>query len=119
MLRDKFKLKGIRSVLGVFKGTPNTKDIEIVDLDNMDSPVKMQDWLLTILLVSIPIIGWIPAVYMIFSKKSSVSKANFCKAYIVYQLIILVITIMLLYIGVNVVATVAEHFLKAQFGITL
>ena len=46
MLRDKFKLKDIRSVLGVFKGTPNTKDIEIVDLDNMDSPVKMQDWLL-------------------------------------------------------------------------
>lgn len=114
MLTDKFKFRKVNKenlVDEVDLKESTSEPIEIKD----ETPVKTLEWLLTILLVSIPIIGWIPSIYMVFSKRSNYSKKNFCKAYMIYQTILLVIVLFIMGVAINVLATLAEFFLK-QFG---
>ncbi len=80
-------------------------------IEDKDSNIAIQDWLLTILLINIPFIGLIPCIYMIFSRGSNNIKKRFCKAWLIYQLILFVITFIFMYIGVNVVANVINDFL--------
>ena len=87
------------------------KDRTDKDRTDKDSNIALQDWLLTILLINIPFIGLVPCIYMIFSRGSNNIKKRFCKAWLIYQLILFAITFIFMYIGVHVVANVVNDFL--------
>ena len=55
----------------------------------------MSDWLLLVILLSIPCIGLIMAIVWAFSKTENQNKVNFCKAYLVLYLIGLVFAIVI------------------------
>ena len=75
--------------------------------------VSIKDWLLTILLINIPFIGLIPCLYMMLSNGSSEIKKQFCKAWLIYQMILFVIVCIFTYTGVQIVATIIERFLAS------
>ena len=61
----------------------------------MEKTVPMSDWLLLVILLSIPCIGLIMAIVWAFSKTENQNKVNFCKAYLVLYLIGLVFAIVI------------------------
>ncbi|HAX74012.1 MAG TPA: hypothetical protein DCY20_10855 [Firmicutes bacterium] len=55
--------------------------------------VKIEEWLLTILIGSIPIINVLAVIYWSFSKKTNLNKKNFARALLTYLVIIIAIVI--------------------------
>ncbi|MBN8481148.1 MAG: hypothetical protein J0L88_06100 [Xanthomonadales bacterium] len=56
--------------------------------------MSLGDWLITLIVASIPIVGFIMLLVWAFSSSTNPNKANFCKAY----LIIMVIAIALFFL---------------------
>lgn len=95
------------------KKVNNTKD-EVVRNDG--KYMRTRDWLLLLLMANVPIIGWIPLVYGIFAKRSSPDKVKFCKAMLIYQIIITFISFCIIYVGVQLIVILCEYFLKNIIG---
>lgn len=54
------------------------------------------DWLYLLLTVNIPILGWLVVIVGSIGKHKPIEKKKFCRAYILFKLIILIITVVAL-----------------------
>ncbi len=62
----------------------------------LEEPVSVGDWIGSLLLFSmVPCVGLIVCIVWAFSKDTKKSKANFCKAYLIIQLITIALVIIL------------------------
>lgn len=61
----------------------------------MEIPVSVGEWLLTFLLFCIPCVGFVMAIVWAFSKTEKSSKVNYCRAYLIMQLIGLVLSLVI------------------------
>jgi len=68
-------------------------------LNDQNKPLTVGDWLITLIVLSIPLIGLIFLVYWALSSSSNINRKNFCIAYIVIALIITALVIALIFMG--------------------
>lgn len=63
---------------------------------NLDSsPMSIKDWFITILIASIPIVGFVMLLVWAFDKNTNVNKANWAKANLLWYVIGLGIAILI------------------------
>jgi len=65
-----------------------------------DKPLSVGDWILTLIILAIPLVGLIFLLYWALSSTSNVSRKNFCIAYIILALILFAIFAALMFMGV-------------------
>jgi len=65
-----------------------------------DKPLSVGDWIITLIILAIPLVGLIFLVYWALSSSSNVNRKNFCIAYIVIALIIFAIFAALMFMGI-------------------
>ncbi|MCK5391719.1 MAG: hypothetical protein KAJ31_04785 [Deltaproteobacteria bacterium] len=66
----------------------------------LEKPLTVGDWIITLIILSIPLVGLIFLLYWALSSTSNVNRKNFCIAYIVIALIFIAIFAALLFMGV-------------------
>ncbi|MEE8135709.1 MAG: hypothetical protein V3T52_00905 [Thermodesulfobacteriota bacterium] len=76
-----------------------------------DKPLSVGDWIITIIVLAIPLVGLIFLLYWALSSSSNVNRKNFCIAYIVIALIMFAIIAALLFLGV--LAGVMSEYIPA------
>lgn len=70
---------------------------EISGVDYKDKPISFLNWLATLLLINIPIVGWILLLIWAFGRNVEPSKKNWARAYLILVLIAFIILRLLLY----------------------
>ncbi len=65
-----------------------------------DKPLSIGDWIITLIILSIPVVGFIFLLYWALSSTSNANRKNFCIAYLVLALIFIAIFVALLFMGV-------------------
>lgn len=70
----------------------------------LEEPVSVGDWLLLNLLFLIPCVGLVMAIVWAFSDREKKSKSNFCKAYLIFTLIMLAVSILITFVAAVIVA---------------
>ena len=68
-----------------------------------EQPVSVGDWLITILLMAIPLVGFIMLFIWAFGGNTPASKANWAKATLVWMLICIALTIVILILFAGVI----------------
>jgi hypothetical protein len=63
------------------------------------SPISLGDWMITLLILCIPLVGIIMLFVWGFADGTHPSKRNFCRAYLIWMLIGIVIFILFLIMG--------------------
>jgi hypothetical protein len=63
------------------------------------TPVSLGDWVITLLVLCIPLVGIIMLFVWGFSEGTPPSKRNFCRAYLIWMLIGLVLFVLFLMMG--------------------
>lgn len=63
------------------------------------SPVSLGDWMITLLILCIPLVGIIMLFVWGFADGTHPSKRNFCRAYLIWMLIGLVLFVLFLIMG--------------------
>lgn len=63
------------------------------------SPVSLGDWMITLLILCIPLVGIIMLFVWGFADGTHPSKRNFCRAYLIWVLIGIVIFVLFLIMG--------------------
>lgn len=74
------------------------------DPSYMRSPVSVGEWMITILLMALPVVNIIMLFVWAFSGNSNISKANWAKATLIWSLIIIVFYILLFLILGSMIA---------------
>lgn len=69
-------------------------------LNDINKPLTVGDWLITMIILSIPLVGFIFLLYWALSSSSNVNRKNFCIAYIVIVLIFIGLFVALMFMGV-------------------
>ena len=64
-----------------------------------DKPLTVGDWIITLIILAIPLVGLIFLLYWALSSTSNVNRKNFCIAYIVLALIFVGIFVVLMFMG--------------------
>lgn len=82
----------------------NTKEQDVKSM-------KMLDWLYLILTMNIPVAGWIVVIIGAIGKNKPTEKKMFCRAYIVFKAIMLVLSLICIYFAINVSANLVEQAL--------
>ncbi len=60
----------------------------------LEEPVSILDWIGSLLLINlVPCVGLIMCIVWAFSGSTKKSKANFCKAYLIFYIAVIVITV--------------------------
>jgi len=65
-----------------------------------DKPLSVGDWIFTLIILSIPLVGFIFLLYWSLSSKSNTNRKNFCIAYLVLALIFIAIIVALMFMGI-------------------
>ena len=65
----------------------------------LDKPVSVGDWILTLIIFCIPIVGLIMMLVWAFGGTPSISKRNYCRACLVFMIIGAVIGLVFLALG--------------------
>lgn len=73
-----------------------------------DKPLSVGDWIITLIILSIPLVGFIFLLYWSLSSSSNTNRKNFCIAYLVIFLIIIAIVVALMFMGI-LAGLVGEH----------
>jgi uncharacterized membrane-anchored protein len=60
---------------------------------NNDKPLSVKDWVITLILVAIPLVGFIMLLIWAFDDNGNIHKKNFAKGSLVVMLIMIVISI--------------------------
>lgn len=63
----------------------------------LEKPVSVGDWILTLIILAIPVVGFIMMVVWAFGGTPSVSKRNYCRACFVFVLISIVLGMLFLF----------------------
>ncbi len=69
-------------------------------INDQNKPLAVGDWLITMIILSIPLVGFIFLLYWALSSSSNVNRKNFCIAYIVIFLIFVALFVALMFLGV-------------------
>lgn len=69
-------------------------------LTDQNKPLTIGDWLITLIIISIPLVGLVFLLYWALSSSSNVNRKNFCIAYIVIGLIFIALFVALMFMGV-------------------
>lgn len=77
-----------------------------------DKSMSLLDWLYLILTVNTPILGWIVVIVGAIGKNKPKEKKMFCRAYIIFKLIMLVISSICLYYVFNIAIGLIEQGLN-------
>ncbi len=64
-----------------------------------DKTLTIGDWLVTLVVLAIPIVGFVMTLYWAFSSDSNVHRANFCKAALILWAIAIVISMIFVSLG--------------------
>ena len=76
--------------------------------DTNDTPVSIGDWMLTYLLMGIPVVGFILLLVWAFGGNTPVSKANWAKASLIWGVIVIAIyAVMFAMFGAAIIAAAA------------
>ncbi|MFI3170981.1 MAG: hypothetical protein R3Y58_01225 [Eubacteriales bacterium] len=74
-----------------------------MDTQGNDTPMSVMEWLLTILVLVIPCVGFCVYIYWAFSKSVNTNRRNYCRASLILTLIgIILYIILLVVIGVAI-----------------
>ena len=68
-------------------------------MDKIEKRRLRRTWYKTFMYMNIPIIGWI---YLFFKSRKDTETSEFCKAYLLYKLTILLVCILLIIVGVMI-----------------
>jgi len=82
-----------------------------------DKPLTVGDWIITLIILSIPLVGLIFLLYWALSSTSNANRKNFCIAYLVLALIFIAIFVALLFMGI--LAGVMGEYAPALHGASL
>ena len=66
----------------------------------LQKPLTVGDWILTLIVLSIPLVGFIFLLYWALSSTSNVNRKNYCIAVLIIGLIIAGLFIALMFLGV-------------------
>ncbi len=66
----------------------------------LQKPLTIGDWILTLIVLSIPLVGFIFLLYWALSSTSNVNRKNYCIAVLIIGLIIAALFIALMFLGV-------------------
>jgi ABC-type sugar transport system permease subunit len=58
-----------------------------------DRPLSVGDWIITLVILAIPLVGLLFLLYWALSSDSNLNRKNFCVAYIVIQIAIILIVV--------------------------
>ncbi len=58
------------------------------------SPVSVRDWFLILLVLSIPFLNWILILSWAFAPETNINKKNFCKAALLWAVIITILSLL-------------------------
>lgn len=79
---------------GLNSSMPTSDNVSILHNELIDgstyNPISVKDWLLTLLIMSIPLLNIVVAFYWIFNQTTHPSKKNFAKAYLISVTIALI-----------------------------
>jgi hypothetical protein len=64
--------------------------------DQNDRPVSIADWMISLILLSIPIVNIVLCFWWAFSGGTPVSKANFAKAMLMFMVIVIALYVFLI-----------------------
>jgi len=72
-----------------------------------EKPVSVGDWILTFILLAIPLVNFILIIYWALSDSTPASKRNYCRASILLTAIIVVLGVLgfLLFVGITMLAS--------------
>lgn len=77
-------------------------------MNDLNKPLTVGDWLITMIILSIPLVGFIFLLYWALSSSSNINRKNFCIAYIVIVLILVALVLALMFMGV-LAGLMGEH----------
>lgn len=76
----------------------------------LEAPMTLGDWLVTLLITAIPCVGLVMLFVWAFSSDVNTSKKNFCRARLIFSAIILVLVfIMYAVLGVAIFSSLANY----------
>lgn len=70
------------------------------------------DWLYLLLVCNIPVIGWLVVIFGSFGKHKTEDKKRFCRAYILFKLVMLLLSLIVLVILIKIGANFVEVILN-------
>ncbi|WHZ20791.1 MAG: hypothetical protein OJF55_002940 [Rhodanobacteraceae bacterium] len=79
------------------------------------APVSLGDWILTLIILAIPIVGLVMLFVWVFSSGTHPSKQNYCRAVLIFALIAFVLAILFGLMG----GFAAMHAARSMGGATL
>lgn len=74
-----------------------------------DRAVSLGDWFVTLLVLAIPLVGFIMLFVWGFSAGTPASKQNFCRAYLIWMVIVFVLAIVFAIVFGAAIAGLASH----------
>lgn len=66
---------------------------QIKEVDKLELVVKIEEWILFIVLCSVPLVNLAMLIYWSLNRRTNVNKRNFAKAALLYLIIIIVLAI--------------------------
>ena len=60
--------------------------------------VSVSQWFLSVCWLKIPVFGFLYALFLAFSPKTHLSKRNFARGYLIYRILVLVLSVTVLYV---------------------
>ena len=80
-------------------------------MENQQAPVMTtKDWVITILISSIPLVGFIMLIIWAFSSSENPNKSNWAKAYLIWMAILFVLFIILWFTVFAAIIAAGEMF---------
>jgi hypothetical protein len=86
---------GAAGLLTMARGTPMNAQLATRD----SSTISLGDWIITLIVLAIPIVNIVMLFVWAFSSGTQPSKQNFCRAYLILGLIAIVILILFAMMG--------------------
>ena len=73
------------------------------------SPMSVGDWVITMILLAIPVVGLVMLVYWIVSSTGNINRRNYCLATIIIAVIILVLGVIIAVFFGGMAAIMSHH----------
>ncbi len=95
-----------------FKSSRALREKSLEDQEVMEKYVSVSRWFLSLCWMQIPVIGFVYVLVMAFSKKTPPAKKSFAMAYILYRVLVLLLTITIIYVLFRIGVDFADELLR-------
>jgi len=83
--------------------------MEEFDNQHVSKPMSVTDWLITLIIVAIPLVGFIMLFVYAFGGNENISRKNWAKAQLILIAIVLVLVLVLFFVfGVSIASIAAD-----------